>query len=33
MKNGELFDADTLDTIWPAAKTLPTPFWWEGWRP
>jgi imidazolonepropionase-like amidohydrolase len=29
MKNGELFDADTLDTIWPAAKTLPKPFWWD----
>jgi Tol biopolymer transport system component/imidazolonepropionase-like amidohydrolase len=28
MKNGELFDADTLDTIWPETKTLPTPFWW-----
>ncbi len=27
MKNGELFDASTLDTIWPAAKALPTPFW------
>ena len=29
MKNGELFDADTLNTIWPVAKTLPKPFWWD----
>ncbi len=29
MKNGELFDADTLNTIWPTAKTLPKPFWWD----
>ena len=29
MKNGELFDADTLDTIWPVAKALPKPFWWD----
>ena len=29
MKNGELYDADTLDTIWPVAKTLPKPFWWD----
>ncbi|MGE0812233.1 MAG: amidohydrolase family protein [Vicinamibacterales bacterium] len=29
MKNGELFEADTLNTIWPAAKTLPKPFWWD----
>ena len=29
MKNGELFDAATLDTVWPAAKKLPKPFWWE----
>lgn len=29
MKNGELYDADTLNTIWPAAKTLPKPFWWD----
>lgn len=29
MKNGELYDANTLDTIWPVAKALPTPFWWN----
>ena len=29
MKNGELYDADTLNTIWPTAKTLPKPFWWD----
>jgi hypothetical protein len=29
MKNGELFEADTLNTIWPVAKTLPKPFWWD----
>ncbi|HUU32952.1 MAG TPA: amidohydrolase family protein, partial [Vicinamibacterales bacterium] len=29
MKNGELYDADTLNTIWPALKTLPKPFWWD----
>jgi Tol biopolymer transport system component/imidazolonepropionase-like amidohydrolase len=28
MKNGELFEADTLNTVWPAAKPLPKPFWW-----
>jgi Tol biopolymer transport system component/imidazolonepropionase-like amidohydrolase len=29
MKNGELYEADTLNTIWPTAKTLPRPFWWD----
>jgi Tol biopolymer transport system component/imidazolonepropionase-like amidohydrolase len=29
MKNGELYDADSLNTIWPAAKTLTKPFWWD----
>lgn len=29
MKNGELYEADTLNTIWPEARTLPTPFWWN----
>ncbi len=29
MKNGELYEADTLNTIWPAVKTLPKPFWWD----
>ena len=29
MKNGELYDADTLNTIWPVLKTLSKPFWWD----
>ncbi len=29
MKNGELFDATTLDTVWPEARPLPRPFWWD----
>lgn len=29
MKNGELFDAATLDTIWPSQRSLPRQFWWE----
>jgi imidazolonepropionase-like amidohydrolase len=29
MKNGELYDADTLDMIWPQKKPLPKPFWWD----
>jgi Tol biopolymer transport system component/imidazolonepropionase-like amidohydrolase len=29
MKNGELFDGDTLDTIWPAAKKLEKQYWWN----
>ncbi len=29
MKNGELFDAGTLDTVWPEKRPLPRPFWWE----
>jgi imidazolonepropionase-like amidohydrolase len=28
MKNGELFDATTLDLVWPEARPLPKPFWW-----
>ena len=27
MKNGELFEGDTLTQIWPVKKEL-TPFWW-----
>jgi imidazolonepropionase-like amidohydrolase len=27
MKNGELFEGDTLNQIWPVQKTLPRPFW------
>ncbi len=28
MKNGELFDADTLDAVWPQARPLSRPYWW-----
>ena len=27
MKNGELYDGDTLDRIWPSARKFPTPYW------
>jgi predicted peptidase len=27
MKNGEFYDGDTMDQIWPDNKKLP-PFWW-----
>jgi imidazolonepropionase-like amidohydrolase len=30
MKNGELFDGDTLDRVWPSPKPLPPLWWWEG---
>jgi hypothetical protein len=29
MKNGELFDGDTLDQIWPVQRKLPKFWWWE----
>jgi hypothetical protein len=29
MKNGELFDGDTLDEIWPEQKPLPPLWWWN----
>jgi len=29
MKNGELFDAETLDQMWPAQKTLDKQYWWD----
>jgi Tol biopolymer transport system component len=29
MKNGELYDGETLDMIWPSEKRLPKPFWWD----
>lgn len=29
MKNGELFEADTLNQVWPAAKPLPKMYWME----
>jgi hypothetical protein len=27
MKNGELFDAKTLDRVWPSARKFPKPYW------
>jgi imidazolonepropionase-like amidohydrolase len=30
MKNGELFEGDTLDRTWPDAKPLAPLWWWEG---
>jgi Tol biopolymer transport system component len=29
MKNGELFEGDTLDRIWPDKKPLPKLWWWD----
>lgn len=29
MKNGELFDGDTLDEVWPEQKRLPPLWWWS----
>ena len=29
MKNGELYEGDTLNMVWPEQKTLPKPFWWD----
>jgi len=29
MKNGELYEGDTLDRIWPDRKPLPKLWWWE----
>jgi Tol biopolymer transport system component/imidazolonepropionase-like amidohydrolase len=29
MKNGELFDGETLDQIWPAQKPLEKQYWWD----
>jgi Tol biopolymer transport system component len=29
MKNGELYDAATLDRIWPERKPLPRQYWWD----
>jgi hypothetical protein len=28
MKNGELYEGDTLNLVWPQAKPLPKQFWW-----
>jgi hypothetical protein len=27
MKNGALYNGDTLDRVWPGVKTLPAPWW------
>lgn len=29
MKNGELYEAETLNMIWPQQRPLPKQFWWE----
>jgi imidazolonepropionase-like amidohydrolase len=29
MKNGELFAGETLDQVWPVAKKLERPYWWD----
>ena len=29
VKNGEVFDADTLDKIWPERAPLPDQWWWD----
>ncbi len=29
IKNGELFQADTLDKLWPQQKPLPDQWWWH----
>jgi hypothetical protein len=32
MKNGELFEGETLNQIWPVRKELPAFWWWESER-
>jgi hypothetical protein len=29
MKDGELFEGDTLDQVWPARKPLRPLWWWD----
>jgi Tol biopolymer transport system component len=29
MKNGELYEGETLNMVWPEQKPLPKPFWWD----
>jgi hypothetical protein len=29
MKNGELFDGDTLNRTWPEPRPLPRLWWWD----
>ena len=31
MKNGVLYDAETLDEIYPTARPLPEQWWWQAW--
>jgi len=33
MKNGELFDGDTLDQMWPVEKKLEGMYWWNNGPP
>jgi hypothetical protein len=30
MKNGRLYDGNTLDEVWPRVKPLPAQWWWRG---
>ena len=30
MKNGELYEADTLDRVWPSPRKLERQYWWDG---
>ncbi len=29
MKNGEMYEAETLDEVWPVQKRLPRQYWWD----
>jgi hypothetical protein len=29
MKNGRLYDANTLNEVWPRTKALPAQWWWK----
>jgi hypothetical protein len=29
MKNGEFFESDTLNQLWPAQKPLEKQYWWD----
>ncbi|HZF15855.1 MAG TPA: amidohydrolase family protein [Steroidobacteraceae bacterium] len=33
MKNGRLYDADTLDELWPRQRALPAPWYWDDYPP
>ena len=32
MKNGELYEGDTLNMVWPESRPMPRPFW-DGFGP